>query len=243
MTFPNPRRTGEVRPPSCLIVVASSNNISMPLFPSLFVSSFPLPHPQSRRDNLGFFGEEREEIGGSSNSPLSRCHRRTRTRLPDPRRSGCHCFVWPQYPPCLFACLSASLIWCRVKLAWGKEGGRAPCHVIAIARCHLSSAPLFLLATPIFRDTIFSSQSPPSPPPLSSSSFRSYAVSPPKLLFILAPTKSFVFVSSFNAYLLLSEPERIILQFCFTINLGRAAQEAFSHSTLYPRSSRLARPF
>ena len=158
----------------------------MPLFPSLFVSSFPLPHPQSRRDNLGFFGEE---IGGSSNSPLSRCHRRTRTRLPDPRRSGCHCFVWPQslYLPARQPVCLAYLVSCQISVG---EGGRAPCHVIAIARCHLSSAPLFLLATPIFRDTIFSSQSPPSPPPLSSSSVRSYAVSPSKLLFILAPTKS-----------------------------------------------------
>ena len=80
------------------------------------------------------------------------------------------------------ACLSASLIWCRVKLAWGKEG--------TLSRNRHRAVPSLLLATPIFRDTIFSSQSPPSPPPLSSSSVRSYAVSPSKLLFILAPTKS-----------------------------------------------------
>ena len=72
---------------------------------------------------------------------------------------------------------SASL-WCRVKLARGREGKEgAPCHLIAIGQCHLSLFPLILLsvATPIFRDTIFSSQSPPSPPPVppSYSSLRS----------------------------------------------------------------------
>ena len=79
----------------------------------------------------------------------------------------------------------------------------APCHVIAIALCHLSLSlflpPLLLLPrcrNAHFRDTIFSSQSPPSPPPLSLPIKSVRPVSLSKLLLILAPTQVFVFVSS-----------------------------------------------
>ena len=91
-------------------------------------------------------------------------------------------------PTCLPVCL-AYLVSCQISVGeGGREGTLSRNRHRAVPS--LSPPPLFLLATPIFRDTIFSSQSPPSPPPLSSSSVRSYAVSPSKLLFILAPTKS-----------------------------------------------------